>query len=185
MSERVCPWWLGYLLASPIRRLWQDPGRLLGPYMREAMTVLEPGPGMGFFTEELARQVGPEGHVIAVDIQPRMLKGLKRRLTRAGVASRVDARIATHDSLGLSDVTGMVDFTLAFAVVHEMRDSARFFAEAAQASKPGAHLLLAEPSGHVSNEKFQKELEEAAQAGFTLVERPTIGHCQAAFLRKN
>src|SRR5215469_3587791 len=185
MSERVCPWWLGYFLASPLRRLWQDPGKLLAPYIREGMTVLEPGPGMGFFTQELARQVGPAGHVIAVDIQPRMLKGLKRRLSNAGLASRVDVRLATEDSLGLSDVVGKVDFTLAFAMVHEMRDSARFFAEAARASKPGAHLLLAEPSGHVANEKFQKELEEAAQAGFTVVERPTIGHCQAVILRKN
>jgi ubiquinone/menaquinone biosynthesis C-methylase UbiE len=37
------------------------------------MTVLEPGPGMGFFTLELARRVGAPGRVIAVDIQPKMI----------------------------------------------------------------------------------------------------------------
>ncbi len=59
MPERVCPWWLGYFLASPIRRLWQNPAQILRPYVREGMTVLEPGPGMVFFTLELARLVGP------------------------------------------------------------------------------------------------------------------------------
>ena len=94
MAHRVCPWWLGYLLASPMRRLMQDPGKLLAPYVREGMTVLEPGPGMGFFTLEIARLVGPSGRVVAVDIQPRMLSSLKRRAARAGLLERVDARLA-------------------------------------------------------------------------------------------
>jgi hypothetical protein len=46
MAQRVCPWWLGYLLASPIRRLLGDPVKVVAPYVREGMTVLEPGPGM-------------------------------------------------------------------------------------------------------------------------------------------
>ena len=65
MSQRVCPWWLGYLLASPLRRLMQDPVKVLAPYVREGMIVLEPGPGMGFFTLELARLVGPSGRIVS------------------------------------------------------------------------------------------------------------------------
>ena len=53
MAEWVCPWWLGYFLASPIRRWMQDPAKILAPHVREGMIVLEPGPGMGFFTLEL------------------------------------------------------------------------------------------------------------------------------------
>jgi hypothetical protein len=49
MAHGVCPWWLGYLLASPLRRLMMDPRKLLAPYVHEGMTVLEPAPGMGFF----------------------------------------------------------------------------------------------------------------------------------------
>ena len=184
MSERVCPWWLGYFLASPLRRLMLDPYQLLAPYVREGMTVLEPGPGMGFFTVELARLVGT-GRVIALDIQPKMIEGLKRRVAKAGLLDRVDARVARKDSLGLNDLNGKVDFVLAFAMVHEMPDSARFFAEAAQAAKPGAQLLLVEPGGHVSLAKFETELKEATQAGFQLVDRPTIRRSRAALLRKN
>jgi len=185
MSKRICPWWLGYLLASPLRRLLQNPAEVVTPYVNEGMTVLEPGPGMGFFTLELARRVGSSGRVIAVDVQPRMIEELKRRVAKAGLADRVDARVAPKDSLALTDAIGRVDFTLAFAMVHEMPDSARFFAEVAHVSKPAAQLLLAEPSGHVSQGKFDKELQEAAQAGFALIDRPTIRHSQAALLKKN
>jgi len=184
MRKRVCPWWLGYVLASPLRRLLQDPAAIVGSYVREGMTVLEPGPGMGFFTLELARRVGPKGRVIAVDVQPRMIAGLTRRLGKVGLAERVDARVAPEDSMGLGDLTGKVDFTLAMAVVHEMPSASRLFAEAAAAMKPGSTLLLAEPSGHVKSDEFAAELKAAADAGFAVVERPTLRRSQAALLRK-
>jgi predicted O-methyltransferase YrrM len=63
------------------------------------MTVLEPGPGMGFFTLDLARLAGRQGRVIAVDIQPRMIAGLQRRAAKAGLADTIDARVTTRDSL--------------------------------------------------------------------------------------
>jgi tRNA A58 N-methylase Trm61 len=78
VGNRICPRWLGYVLASPLRRLLQDPGAIVQPYVQHGMTVLEPGPGMCFFTLELARRVGPSGRVVAVDVQPRMIAGLKR-----------------------------------------------------------------------------------------------------------
>src|SRR6516165_6577412 len=120
MGKRVCPWWLGRLLASPLRRLMYDPAQILGPYVNAGMTVLEPGPGMGFFTLELAHRVGTSGRVVAVDVQPKMLDGLRRRAAKAGLLERIDVRLAAPDSLGLADMAGAVDFTLAFAVVHEL-----------------------------------------------------------------
>src|SRR3954447_24902465 len=54
MSGHVCPWWIGYLLVSPLRRWMQNPDELIAPYVTPGMTVLEPGPGMGFFTLPLA-----------------------------------------------------------------------------------------------------------------------------------
>jgi len=185
MSKRVCPWWLGYLLASPVRKwLQQDPAEILAPYVREGMTVLEPGPGMGFFTLELARLVGPSGRVLAVDVQPKMIAGLKRRAANAGLLGRIDARVVAADSMGVKDLAGKVDFTLAFALVHEMPDSGHFFSEAAEALKPGACLLLAEPSGHVNGDEFAAELQDAANAGLIVVDRPTIARSQTALLKK-
>jgi SAM-dependent methyltransferase len=184
LGHRICPWWLGYVLASPLRRLLQDPVAILKPYVREGMTVLEPGPGMGFFTVEMARQVGASGRVVAVDVQPRMIAGLKRRLAKAGLLERTDARLAPSDSLGLQDLQGKVDFALAMAVVHEMPNSRRFFAEVAETMKPGATLLLAEPSGHVKEDAFEAELQDAAAAGLKVMDRPAIPRSQAALLKK-
>ena len=54
MAEHtICPWWVGYILASPIRKLVQDPARMLKPFVRIGMTALEPGPGMGFSPSNL------------------------------------------------------------------------------------------------------------------------------------
>ena len=182
-AHRVCPWWLGYFLASPVRKLWQDPGRILSPYVREGQRVLEPGPGMGFFTLELARLVGPDGRVFAVDVQPKMLERLKRRAAKTGLADRVETRVAAPESLAINDLNGSIDFILAFAMVHEMPDATAFFREAAAAEKAGATLLLAEPRGHVKDAMFEKELKLASEAGFELVTRPAISGSHSALLK--
>jgi SAM-dependent methyltransferase len=185
MTERVCPWWLGYLMVSPMRRWWmQSPEKLLAPYLREGMTVLEPGPGMGFFTLPMAAMTGPTGRIVAVDIEERMLASLRRRAARAGLLTRIETRLAHPDSMGISDLKGAVDFTLAFAVVHEMTSTTAFFCAVADALKPAGLLLFAEPSGHVKPEEFQTELAAACGAGLEVLERPAIRNNLAAVLRK-
>src|SRR5512143_3172509 len=98
-SRDVCPWWLGYLLAAPWRKLWHDPRSILRPFLGEGMTVLEPGPGMGFFTLEMARLVGPKGRVDAVDIPPRLARSppSASREGRPARADRTPARARRRD----------------------------------------------------------------------------------------
>jgi ubiquinone/menaquinone biosynthesis C-methylase UbiE len=186
MGHRVCPWWAGYLLASPIRGLMSDkPPDLLAPYVREGMTVLEPGPGMGYFTIELARLVGRSGRVIAVDVQPKMLEGLKSRAAKAGVLDRINARLATGESMGVEDLQGSVDFVLAFAVVHEMPSPDACFGPCSRAMKRGAEFLLAEPRGHVKDADFAAELEIAARSELQVIANPTVRGSHSALLRRN
>jgi SAM-dependent methyltransferase len=113
-----------------------------------------------------------------------MLSSLKRRAARAGLLERVDTRLAAADTLGIKDLAGSIDFTLAYALVHELPAAEPFFAELAAASKPGAGLLFAEPGGHVKPPAFETELNAAIHAGFDLVERPKLRRSQAAFLKK-
>ncbi len=183
-GHSVCPWWIGWFLASPLRRLMQDPVPILEPHVSAGMTVLEPGPGMGFFTLELARLVGPSGRVIAVDVQPQMIAGLQRRAARAGLDDRIDARVVSPTSMDLHDLTGAVDFVLAFAVVHEMPSAGSFFSQAAATLKPEGTLLLVEPAGHVNDKQIAEELKAAAEAGLEVIDHPAIRSSRAALLRK-
>lgn len=184
MAERVCPWWVGYLLVSPVRRLLQDPAALLRPFVREGMTVLEPGPGMGFFTLEAARLAGPSGRVVAVDVQPRMLAALRRRAERAGLAGRIEARLAPRDGLGVADLAGEVDLALALLVVHELPDAGRFFAEVGATLAPGGRILVAEPSGHVTPAAFEESMAAAARAGLRRSAGPRLWRSLTAVLAR-
>jgi ubiquinone/menaquinone biosynthesis C-methylase UbiE len=166
----VCPWWIGYILLSPLRRLVEDPERLIGDLVKGGMTVLEPGCGMGYLTLPLARMVGPEGRVVVVDVQEKMLDALARRARRAGLVDRIDRRLSDGVSLGLGDLAGTIDFAVALHVVHEVPDQARFFTEIHDALKPGGRLLFREPKGHVSAEAFEASLAAAREAGFEAIE---------------
>ncbi len=185
MAHRVCPWWLGYFLATPLRKLRQDPHAILSPFVRDGMVALEPGPGMGFFTLELARLVGSSGRVVAVDLQERMLASLRRRARRAGLLERIETRTVDETTMAVGDLAGRVDFALAFAMVHEVPDPGRFFAEVAAALKPGARMLLAEPKGHVKAAAFDATLQIAAAHHLRAAERPRIAGSHAAVLVKS
>ena len=140
---------------------------------------------MGFFTIPLARLVGPSGRVVAVELQPRMIESLKRRAAKANLLDRIDARVTSAESMGIADLESKVDFTLAFAMVHEFPDAGHFFAEVTRASKRNARVLLAEPRGHVGDEGFRAELQAAATTGLVATERPAIPRSLVALLVKN
>lgn len=183
MAEHVCPWWIGYFLVSPIRRWLQNPDDVIAPYVTPGMTVLEPGPGMGFFTLPLARRVG-SGRVIAVDIQEKMLAALRRRATKAGLIQRIETRLAQPGSLSIDDLKAKVDFVLVVAVLHEMPSAELFFDQVAPSLAPGGRLLLAEPAGHVSQAKFEDELKAAAKAALAVTGNPTLKRFHAALLAR-
>ena len=185
MSKRVCPWWLGYFLLNPLRRFSHDPDKILPPFVTAGMTVLDIGPGMGFFSLPIARMIGPGGRVVCVDVQEKMLRALERRAAAAGVADRIATRLCTPASLCLDDLGGKIDFALAFAVVHEVPDPARFFAELALALKPGACCLVSEPKGHVSGREFEESLAIAGEKGLRKIEDVRISRSRAALLKKD
>ena len=183
-DHHICPWWLGYLLASPIRKFAQNPTRILRPYVKEGMVALDVGPGMGFFTLPMARLAGEKGSVIAVDIQEKMLSSLGRRARRAGLADRIGTRVCTEDSLGIDGLAGRIDFALAFAVLHELPDIKRTLTEIHRALKPGGLLLIAEPVGHVRKAAFAETMNVVTSVGFESSVTPRIRRSHAAVVKK-
>ncbi len=183
MAEHVCPWWLGYLLASPVRRLMHNQRAILGPLVKPGMTVVEPGCGMGYFSLPIARMVGADGRVVCVDVQEKMLAGLIRRAERAGLLERLEARLCSADSLAVEDLNGMADFVLAFAFVHEVADAAVLFGQFHHVLKPGGLLLVAEPAGRVSEAEFQATIRTARDAGLSRIAEPEIPRSLAAVMQ--
>jgi len=173
-SLHTCPVWIGYLLASPVRRLFESPGKMVLPLVKPGDRVLELGPGLGFFTVPLARAVGPAGKVVCVDVQQGMLDRLGRRLGKRHLAERVELRRCSQDDLGLANEQGRCDVALAIHVVHETLAPASTLGALAACLKPQGQLLLVEPPGHVSNETWQTELAALEQAGLVRVAHPRI-----------
>jgi ubiquinone/menaquinone biosynthesis C-methylase UbiE len=184
VAKRVCPFWVGYLLINPLRKLFENPDTLLRPYITSGMTVLDIGSGMGFFSLPIARMVGAEGKVICVDVQEKMLKSLEKRSRKAGLSDRIETRICHQSSLGLDDLDEEIDFALAFAVVHEVPNVTRFFDEICNTLKPTGKLLLAEPKGHVSEKDFNRTISVAQQNRFKIIDNPSVPRNRTILLKK-
>jgi len=140
--------------------------------------AIDIGPGLGYFSIPLAELVGPSGHVIAIDIQPKMLSALMERAKKKGVAEIIRTHLAGPDSIGFYE---KADFILAFWMAHEVPDQQRFFSEIRYLMKPEGLFLLVEPVMHVSMKNFSRAIETAKQVGFFIKESPKIRMSRSAF----
>ena len=145
------------------------PKKILGPHIKEGMTVLDIGCAMGFFSLPLAEMVGSQGKVICIDMQEQMIKSLERRALKAGLSEIVELRVCREDSLGIDDIPGNVDSVLASAVLHEVQDPPPLFRQVLDALKPAGKFLVTEPKGHVSASDFHAMISLAEQNGFAVV----------------
>jgi len=137
---------------------------------------------MGTFTLDLARFVGPEGRVIAMDVEPRMLKGVERRARKAGLQDRIELLLASDDVPWSKSLEGKVGFALAFYMVHEVEDAYAFFTLVRTTLAPGSTLLLAEPKAHVSACDYADTVAAARKAGFEIIDYPRILRSRAVLL---
>jgi ubiquinone/menaquinone biosynthesis C-methylase UbiE len=182
MAEHICPVWVGYLLANPLRRLMQDPQKLLSPYLKPGMTALDVGCAMGFFTIPMAKMVQPGGRVIALDVQAKMIEKLHKKMRKNQLNGFVETRLAKEDSFNLDDLAQRIDFVLLFAVLHETPDPATTLKQMGKVLKQGGKLFLAEPRGHVTATEFKEALALAENADLTVESILKIAYSHAAVL---
>lgn len=171
MGQHICPPWVGYLLVSPVRKLFQHPDTLLGQHVKAGMTVLDVGCAMGFFSIPAARIVGRTGRVVCIDCQPKMISRLKKRARRAKVEDRIETRVCEPTDLKAGDMAQQVDVALAVAMIHEVQDKTALLSQVAASLKPGGVLLISEPKGHVTPQDMDETLRICTRLGLQTAER--------------
>ena len=178
--NRVCPVELANSLDSKIRSLVQNPRKILKPYIKEGMKVLDIGCGPGFFSVAIAEMVGKNGKVIAADMQEGMLQKLNKKIAGTELEERIELHKSQQHKISISE---KVDFILAFYMIHEVPNAEIFLVELKDILNEGGKFLIVEPKFfHVSKKDFAETLGKAEKSGFKILDQPKFTMSHAALL---
>ena len=130
------------LLEPPDREAWQKPDQVMDAlHVAEGTTVVDLGAGGGWFTMRLARRVGPNGRVYAVDVQRLMIEAISRRIEREGLNNIVKPVLGQFDDPKLP-ADARPDAVLTVDTFHEMDGPGP------DAQERGAHAQAARTDRH-------------------------------------
>jgi SAM-dependent methyltransferase len=146
VSGRIIAGVMGHEGASwldrPEREAEERPSRAIQDLRLEAgMVVADFGAGSGYYTERLARAVGPTGRVLAVDLQPEMLQMVGARAKKLGLAN-IELVRSTPDDPRLP--AGVVDLILMVDVYHELAAPQRVLRAMKAALSPRGRIAILE-----------------------------------------
>lgn len=124
-------------LDFPGRASLVAPSELLKTFgVDQGQIVLELGSATGFYSAEAARRVAPEGRLICLDVQPRMVEETQNRLQTSGEQGDCVAASA----LQLPLVDDCIDHTFFISVLGEIPDRRAVRRETRRVLRPGGHL---------------------------------------------
>lgn len=109
--------------------------------VKPGMTICDMGCGNGFYSLKLAEMVGKEGKILAVDIQPEMLRLLKARAEEQGIEN-IELILGDIDNPKLPK--GKVDMILCVDVYHEFSHPVEMLTGMHQSLKPDGKVALLE-----------------------------------------
>jgi arsenite methyltransferase len=147
--------------------------------LQPGATVLDLGSGGGIDCFLAARQVGPSGHVIGVDMTPDMLEKARANARKMGVEN-VEFRLGEIEHLPVADEA--VDVIISNCVINLSADKPRVFREAYRALRPGGRLAV---SDIVTHGELPPELKQdldswASCVAGAWVDKDYVGAIQAA-----
>lgn len=178
--DHTCPWWLCFTFDNPVRGLFQNPFKILGGYIHPGDTVLDIGPGMGYFTFPLSHMAGEKGNVVALDIQEGMLKRLEKKVIKNKVEN-IQTKLYDGNKFGLEE---KFNFILLFWMYHEVNNKQVFIKQIGSVMKDGAKLLIAEPKIHVDKKRFNASIQLLTDEGFKIIEEPPIPLSRSVLMQK-
>jgi ubiquinone/menaquinone biosynthesis C-methylase UbiE len=170
-SKRVCPVEYAGGLDNSLRRLLQNPHKILKPYISEGMTVLDLGCGVGFFSIPMAQMLFNSGKVIAADLQEGMLEKVSKKIKGTELEQRITMHKCQEDTVG---VTENVDFVLVFYMIHEVPNQDNLLKELKSILKPDGKIYIIEPKFHVSKKSIEGMVNKIKDIGFEIIDRPKV-----------
>ena len=139
------PAFIGIFLDSDLRRRIQSPaGVIKGSGITIGQRVLEIGCGSGGFTTFVARTVGPNGHVEALDIQESMLSQLEKKLALPENQDIQNITLHKASAYELPFEDEILDLVYMITVLPEIPDQLRALQEIMRVLKPGGILAVSE-----------------------------------------
>jgi len=125
---------------GPERRAWQKPEHVISLLAIEpGMTVVDIGAGTGFFAPYLAAAVGAGGRVLALDVEPNMVKHIEQRVEDEGLSS-VEPKLIPYDDPQL--MAGSVDRILIVDTWHHIDDRGAYSRKLLEALRPGGRVYV-------------------------------------------
>lgn len=125
---------------DPERDEWQRPREVVELLdVSAGATVADVGAGTGYFAPHLSAAVGPDGRLIALDVEPNMVSHMRERFEEAGL-DNAEARAAAPDDPGLEPES--VDRILIVDTWHHIQDRAQYAARLREALRPGGSVLV-------------------------------------------
>ena len=166
-KNKIFPHQWAFTLLIPLRNIFLSPKQVIDRLrLTDNMTVLELGPGPGYFSTKVA-QVLTNGRLVIADVQPEMLRLAEKRIKKQNIAN-VETCLCNGISFEFNDET--FDRIFMVAVFGEVEHKTLYMTEFYRLLKKGGILSLSELAGDPDRMTGQSLKEFAENAGFCTLE---------------
>lgn len=154
-----------FTLLLPLRNIFLSPKKLLQRLeLKQSHTVLEIGPGPGYFSSHVALRL-TQGRLVLLDIQQEMLDYAKKRLTKKNIRN-IDYKLTDGNNLNLE--SSFFDRVFMVTVIGEIDNKELYLKEIHRVLKDDGVLSITELAGDPDKLSIEELTDLVCRYGFTV-----------------